>query len=258
MSLLGWVCKAAACAAAVVAAPVVAPAALAAAGAAAATAGAAAATAATAVGSAAAAAGTMAAGAAATVGGAAAAAGTTVAGVAAAAGTKAAIVTGAKVAAGVAGTALGYGYFESKLDEAEANGRGQGYKHGFKEGKIKAAKDLQVLLEQNENLLLGMFATSLYVARLDGEDETELEYIANCLGNEQLRSEAVKHEIQAIYEKKYNFHHIKTKYLDKVSKEELKYVDDVISGVMNADGNISSNEKEFYEKVWKPYLYNFA
>ena len=240
MGLFSFVCKAAACAAAVVAAPVVLPAVGAAAMGAAATAGAAAATAA------------------ATVGSAAAAAGTTVAGVAAAAGTKAAIVTGAKVAAGVAGTALGYGYFESKLDEAESKGRGQGYKHGFKEGKMKAAKDLQVLLEKNENLLLGIFAISLYVARLDGEDEAELEYIANCLGHEQLRSEAVKYEIQTIYDKKYNFYHIKTKYLDKVSKEELQYVDEVISGVMNADGDISEKEKEFYEKVWKPYLYNFS
>lgn len=147
-----------------------------------------------------------------------------------------------------------YSKFEEKLDEIEARGRRQGYEHGFKEGKIKATEDFKKLLEQNENLLLGVFATALYVARLDDEDDTEIEYIANCLGHEKLRREDIRHEIQAIYEKKYNFHHIKTKYLDKVSFKELDYINEVVNAVMEADGTVSAKEQDFYRSKWLPYI----
>ena len=254
---------------AVVAAPVVLPAAGAAAVAAGTAAAAGAATAATAVGSAAAAAGTMAAGAAATVGsaavgaataagtmaaGAATAVGSTVAGAAGAVATKGALMTGAKVVGGVVGTGLVCDYVDTQLDKAEAKGRKQGFDHGFREGKIKAAEDLQKMLEKNENFLLGVFAMALYVAILDGMDDAELDYIETCLGNGELRSEAVRHEIQRISLKQYDFDEIKVRYLDKVTIEEIEYVDNVIQGVMDADGTVSEKERQFYVTTWQPYL----
>lgn len=280
MGLFSFIGKVALGVAAVAAAPIVLPAAGAAAAAAGAAAAGAAATAATAVGSAVAATGAAAAAAAAPVGGAVAAGASTAAGVAAAAGakvaagaavvgTKAAVAAGAakaaaagvataKVAAGagvvVAGGTGIYKYTEHKADEAEARGRKQGYKHGFTEGKQKAAKDLQELLEKNEKLRFGMFAMALHVARLDGEDEAELDYIEECLGNEELIREEVKHELQAISNRKYSFYEIRIKYLDKVSAEEMMYVDKVIQGVMEADGSVSEKERLFYTTTWEPYL----
>jgi len=140
------------------------------------------------------------------------------------------------------------------LNQAEERGRRQGFDHGFREGKIKAAEDLQKMLEKNENLLLGVFAMALHVARLDGMDDSELDYIEACLGNGELRSEAVRHEIQRISLKQYNFYEIRVRYLDKVSVEEIEYVDSVIQGVMDADGTVSDKEKQFYITTWQPYL----
>lgn len=250
---------------AVVAAPVVLPAAGAAAVAAGTAAAAGAATAATAVGGAVAATGAAAATAAATVGSAAAAAGTMAAGAATAVGgaaagavtavaTKGAVVTGAKIVGGAIGTGIVYDWFDTKLDEAEANGRKQGYKHGYTEGKIKAAEDFKKMLENNENLLFGVFAMALYVARLDGEAEQELAYIKECLGHERLRSEEIRHEIQSIYQNNYNFYEIRARYLDKVSLAEIEVIDDVINGVMEADGSVSEKEKQFYVTTWQPYV----
>ena len=160
------------------------------------------------------------------------------------------VTTGATVATGRAI----YKYGEKKIDEAEARGRRQGYDHGYKEGKIKAADEFQALLEKNENLLFGVIALALYVARLDGEDEQEVEYIENCIGDGELRREEIRYEINNIYKNEYNFSQIRSRYLDKVSAGELKYVDGVIKGVIDADGYISQQEKQFYDNVWLPYI----
>ena len=160
------------------------------------------------------------------------------------------VTTGATVATGRAI----YKYGEKKIDEAEARGRRQGYEHGYKEGKIKAADEFQALLEKNENLLFGVLALALYVARLDGEDEQEVEYIENCIGDGELRREEIRYEINNIYKNEYNFSQIRSRYLDKVSAGELKYVDGVIKGVIDADGYISQQEKQFYDNVWLPYI----
>lgn len=160
------------------------------------------------------------------------------------------VTTGATVATGRAI----YKYGEKKIDEAEARGRRQGYDHGYKEGKIKAADEFQALLEKNENLLFGVLALALYVARLDGEDEQEVEYIENCIGDGELRREEIRYEIKNIYKNEYNFSQIRSRYLDKVSAGELKYVDGVIKGVIDADGYISQQEKQFYDNVWLPYI----
>lgn len=269
MGLFGFIGKVALGVAAVAAAPIVLPAAATAAAAAGAAAAGAAATAATAVGGAVAATGAAAAGAAATVGSAVAAAGSTAAGVAAAAGTKVAVAAGAakaataaaitaKTAAGVGVIAAGgtgvYKYTEMKADEAEERGRRQGFGQGFREGKIKAAEEFQKMLAENENLLFGTFAMALYVARLDGEAKEETAYIEECLGHEQLRSEEIRHEIQNIYKNTYNFYEIRARYLDKASLKEIMVVDEVIKGVMDADGTVSEKEKQFYVTTWQPYV----
>ena len=291
MGLFSFVGKCVLGAAAIVAAPVVLPAAAAAAGtaAAAAAAGAAAAGAAAtaAVGTAAAAAGTAAAavGGAATaaVGTAAAAAGTAASAVtgtvaaagAKVAGAKAAMAAGAKIAGGtvarvaakeavktgvkivggaIVGGGIVGGVMSGSADKAEARGREQGYQHGFREGELSAAQRFQKMLEENENLLFGMFATALYVARLDGEAKEEMDYIESCLGHENFLREEVKHEIQQIHQQNLDFYTIRTKYLDKVSFEELHYIDDIIKEVMNADQTVSKEEKHFYENQWMTYF----
>jgi len=147
-----------------------------------------------------------------------------------------------------------YSKFEEKLDEIEARGRRQGFDDGFREGKAKAAKEFQRRLEQNENLLFAVFAIALYVARLDGEDDKEIEYIANCLGHEELRREDIRHEIQAIYDNQDGFYHIREKYLDKVSFKEIQYISSVVNAVMEADGTVSVEEKDFYNTQWVPYI----
>lgn len=170
---------------------------------------------------------------------------------------KEAVVTGAKIVGGAIVTGgvgyAGYNYVENAKDKAEARGREQGYHHGFREGELSAAQKFQQMLEENENLLFGMFATALYVARLDGEAKEEMDYIESCLGHENFLREEVKHEIQKIYQQKLNFYMIRTKYLDKVSFEELHYVDEIIREVMNADNTVSKEERNFYEKHWTPY-----
>ena len=186
--------------------------------------------------------------------GAAAAAAGAAAGAAATVATKGAVVTGAKVVGGVVGTGVVCDWVGNKIDEAEANGRRQGFKHGFAEGKIKAAEEFQEMLEENENLLFGVFAMGVYVARLDGEADEEMAFIENFIGHEKLRSEGIRNEIQTINAHKYTFYEIKVRYLDKVSVSEIEVFDEIITGVMNADGTISEKERQFYETTWKPYV----
>ena len=171
---------------------------------------------------------------------------------------KEAVVTGAKIIGGAVVTGgvgyAGHKYIENAKDKAEARGREQGYQHGFREGELSAAQKFQMMLEANENLRFGMFATALYVARLDGEAKEEIDYIESCLGHENFLREEVKHEMQQIYQQNLDFYTIRTKYLDKVSFEELHYVDEILQKVMKADHTISKEERNFYEKDWMPYF----
>jgi len=119
---------------------------------------------------------------------------------------------------------------------------------------VKAPQDLEKLLEKNEKLRFGMFAMALFIARLDGEDDTELDYIEACLENEGTVREEVKYELQVISSSKYSFYEIRDKYLNDVTVDEILYVDKVIKGVIDADGTVSEKERQFYITTWQPYL----
>ena len=122
------------------------------------------------------------------------------------------------------------------------------------EANKKATFDMQEKRTQNEKVLLSVFALGLYLARLDGEADQELDYIESCLADADLSSEAVMQEIDRIYQKKQSFLEIRMKYLDKISVAELEYVDSVIKGVIEADGQISEKEQRFYNNTWLPYV----
>lgn len=124
----------------------------------------------------------------------------------------------------------------------------------YVEANKKAALNIQEKRAQNEKVLLSVFALGLYVARLDGEADQELDYIEGCLANADLSSEAIMQEIDTIYQKKQSFLEIRMKYLDKISPADLEYVDAVIKGVIEADGQVSEKEKRFYNNTWLPYV----
>lgn len=141
-----------------------------------------------------------------------------------------------------------------KSMKAETKGTEISYDYGVKNVTSAPTQKLRQMLEANENLLFGMFATALYVVRLDGETKEEVECIESRLGYKNFSSEKIKQEIQKIYQLNDSFYTIRMKYLDKVSFEELRYVDEIIREAMNADKMVSKEEKYFYENQWMPYF----
>ena len=133
--------------------------------------------------------------------------------------------------------------------------REKGFDAGYRQGNIEAAKKFATLLEQNENMQIGLFAIGYYIARLGGSSNEKLSVIVDALGKPDsfARSEYVRSENNKIIRDNPSFEEICNKYLDSLNTEHLKSIDSFLQEIINAGGS-SSNEKNFYQNEWSAYL----
>lgn len=161
-------------------------------------------------------------------------------------------------AAGAAGAAVGAVSTALDSDETiqEANrARKEGYEMGFKEAEVETKKKFLELLKENDNLRLGVFALSLHVAKLDGLDDSEAEFIEKEIGRPDGTANAkLRDRFQSIWTNDMSFSEIKERFLNEYSVETLTELDVLISDLIKSDNVISDREQEFLDYVWKPYL----
>ena len=133
--------------------------------------------------------------------------------------------------------------------------RRSGYEAGFREAEVETKKKFLELLKENDNLRLGVFALSVHIARLDGLDDSEVEFIEKQIGRpDGTANMKIRERLQSIWESDMSFSEIDKKFLSAFSKEVIKELDGVIDAVIKSDKIISDREQEFLEYVWKPYL----
>lgn len=160
--------------------------------------------------------------------------------------------------AGVAGAAVGAVSTALDSDETiqEANrARKEGYEMGFKEAEVETKKKFLELLKEDDNLRLGVFALSLHVAKLDGLDDSEMEYIEKEIGRpDGTANSKLRDRFQSIWENDMSFPEIDKQFLSGFSREILQELDIMIQDVIKSDNEISGKEQEFFDYVWKPYL----
>ena len=160
--------------------------------------------------------------------------------------------------AGVAGAVVGAVSTALDSDETiqEANrARKEGYEMGFKEAEVETKKKFLELLKENDNLRLGGVALSLHVAKLDGLDDSEVEYIQKEIGRPDGTANAkLRNRFQSIWENEMSFSDIKERFLNEYSVEILTELDDIIKELIKSDNVISDKEQDFVDNVWAPYL----
>lgn len=133
--------------------------------------------------------------------------------------------------------------------------RRSGYEAGYREAEVETKKKFLDLLKENDNLRLGVFALSVHIARLDGLDDSEVEFIEKQIGRpDGTANMKIRERLQSIWESDMSFSEIDKKFLSAFSKEVIKELDGVIDAVIKSDKIISDREQEFLEYVWKPYL----
>ena len=126
---------------------------------------------------------------------------------------------------------------------------------GFKEAEVETKKKFLELLKENDNLRLGVFALSLHVAKLDGLDDSEVEYIEKEIGRPDGTANAkLRDRFQSIWENEMSFSDIKERFLNEYSVEILTELDDIIKELIKSDNVISDKEQDFVDNVWAPYL----
>lgn len=177
----------------------------------------------------------------------------------------AASLAGSLAGAGITATAAGVGgavvgAVSTALDSDEKNQeenrvRKEGYEMGFKEGEVETKKKFIELLKEDDNLRLGVFALSLHVAKLDGLDDSEMEYIEKEIGRPDGTANAkLRDRFQSIWENDMSFPEIKERFLNEYSVETLTELDDLIRELIKSDNVISDKEQDFVDNVWAPYL----
>lgn len=133
--------------------------------------------------------------------------------------------------------------------------REEGFQIGYRQGIIDAAKKFANILEQNDNMRIGMFAIGYYVAKLGDNSDVKCDVIVEELGkpNSSAISAYVRSENSKIIRDNPSFEEICNKYLDSLNAEQLKSVDNFLQEIINAGGS-STSEKNFYQNKWTPYL----
>ena len=133
--------------------------------------------------------------------------------------------------------------------------RRSGYEAGFREAEVETKKEFLELLKENDNLRLGVFALSVHIARLDGLDDSEVEFIEKQIGRpDGTANMKIRERLQSIWESDMSFSEIKERFLNEYSVETLTELDVLISDLIKSDNVISDREQEFLDYVWKPYL----
>lgn len=170
-----------------------------------------------------------------------------------------ALTVGSAVAAGTAGAVVGA--VVNSMDEDDRRNERQaahesGVKEGIKRGNNETGKKFADILEKNDNIRIGAFALSVYVAEKNGEfSEEEKEAIERYFGRpDGIMNKNVAGKFQKICEHTPSFDEITSGYLDKFTVDDLRTLKAFIDELVQADHHISSKEKIFLEKEWKPYL----
>lgn len=167
-------------------------------------------------------------------------------------------VVAASVARGVvaaSATKATVDYATEKFKDYKDNIRQEGYEVGFREAEVETKKKFLDLLKENDNLRLGVFALSLHVAKLDGLDDSEAEFIEKEIGRPDGTANAkLRDRFQSIWTNDMSFSEIKDKFLNGYSDEILTELDDLIRELIKSDNVISDKEQDFVDNVWAPYL----
>ncbi len=92
--------------------------------------------------------------------------------------------------------------------------RRSGYEAGFREAEVETKKKFLELLNENDNLRLGVFALSVHIAKLDGLDESEVEFIEKEIGRPNGTANAkLRDRFRSIWESDMSFSEIDKKFL---------------------------------------------
>lgn len=167
----------------------------------------------------------------------------------------AAPVVGVAGVAAIAGTAASVTNAAEKFNDYKDNIRQEGYEHGFRAGEVESKKKFMEMLKEDDNLRLGVFALSLYVAKLDGLDDSEISFIETQIGRpDGIANDRLRERFKAIYNEDMSFPEIDKKFLSGYPEKVIKELDGVIDAVIKSDNIISDKEQEFWDYVWKPYL----
>ena len=130
-----------------------------------------------------------------------------------------------------------------------------GYKEGYKEGNIDAAKKFVTFLTQNDNLRLGAFSIGYLVASFNGFPKEKLDIVEKVCSrpDSPILSEYIRSENYKIIRDNPSFPEICNKYLDSLNTKQLSAINDFLAALIIAGGS-SVNEINFYENDWKGYL----
>lgn len=162
------------------------------------------------------------------------------------------IVAGAAVVAGKILYEVGK---DRGYEDGHREGRESGFGDGYKKGCIDTAKKSNETVEQHINRVASFYGLAVCIGNLDGTfDEEDQQAVIKVLGDPNLQEEYVKNELKKIFQTQPNFETIKKRYLDKLSLEDVKKLDEIIRDFMYVDDVVHDNEINFYDHQWQPYL----
>ena len=151
-----------------------------------------------------------------------------------------ALTVGGAVAGGAAGAVVGATV--SDMDEEERrnerqNAHKKGYNEGMEEVKIETAKKFAAILEKNDDIRIGAFALSVYVANKDHDFSEEEKAAIECYFGrpDGIMNQNVAGKFQDICEHTPSFDEITSKYLDKFTVDDLKTLGVFIDELVQAD-----------------------
>lgn len=128
----------------------------------------------------------------------------------------------------------------------------------IKAGSIETAKKLENKILESTRYKLGMYALGLYVARIDGNiNEQELNVLNEIAGNVSefwQKNTLESYKYKEIYENTPEFNTIFGEFLYDLLDEEIAIVDEYVRKMIYADGEPTSQERNFYEREWEPYM----
>lgn len=196
-----------------------------------------------------------------TIGSAAAAAGTAVVAaggtIVAATGTIAAATWAAIASAPVlTATVVGALTVSSMLDDAERNGRKEGFKDGYRRGCIDTSRKFAESTEEHVAKVCGMYGLGVYMGFMDGRfDENDRDVLLEVLGSPRMLEEYVHAEVNKVV----NMQHMKLsvimeKYVNKVGADGIRDCDCAVKDFVNAYRRKGHDVSDFYNNIWKPYF----
>jgi len=168
----------------------------------------------------------------------------------------AAVTTGA-AAVGAAAGAVWDGAENDEKERAVLQEKKSSFEDGLRQGNIKAAKKFYKILEGEDIFKLGTFALAVCVSNLDGnisqEELTEINFFMGTIDKLPMYDKC-RRKFKLILKNKYDFAYVRDKYLVKFPDNKITQLDDFVNAIINADNTITTEEKNFYKKVWKPYI----